>query len=585
MINPLDPTHRIRFGRALDHSYRELSRFARIRENTVRAYLGVPKETNDREWNNGAQGYRKSLPKGNLLQLAGLNFQITLAYGEPEFLCVPRLPEHYGTAYKLEPALNRMSKLLDLGETARNIAADSYFGYGIFKVGVGRMPLSAQAATGLREGPCVWRVSQYDFLYDIGSKDWNNIGYAGDIYTIPLNEAQELYPDSADLLATMTVNNRLDAPTVMARPVHFNSAEDEVRLIDVHFPYAGVVATWVIRNDSFDSVAERPLRVREYKGHWSGVYGVLNHLYAPDELIPVAQAESTKSIHFLFNDLMEITSEQARVAKYNPLYQAGSEKDMRRIWETKDRHPVSVVDPNRFGALEIPGPTQSQTAYLATLMQLFQRMTPSMDEPHRAPTATQGELERETTNAVVAEARRKFNRVLQLVGYKLGHLLMNDDNLVLPNSRQLRPGSNVQVDATWYPPSVEPRTAKIDDFDIGIEPYSVRFRSPEERLALLNKMSSQLLVFMQAKAAGSPLDIENVLDTMVKYSGLPELRDWYEENDPMFQAKKQESQQNPPRIGVGQYTRTSVSEKTTAGALEQNLTQAGSENGAAPRFE
>lgn len=580
MINPLNADHRQRLAQAVDYSYQELKRYGRMRHNTIQAYLGVNPKIADWQTDSWQLRYRQTLPQGNLLQQAGLSLQIALAYGEPEFLVTPRVPEHQGMADELGPALNRMSKLLNLGDVARNVAADSYFGYGIFKVGVGIMPKAAQVATGLRVGPCVWRVSQDNFLYDITASSWDEVAYVGDMYPVPLEVAQEIYPHAADRLQSFTDTDQLNQPHVVARPSRFHSPELVVWLCDVYLPDSGAVATWPIRNESFGTLGDDPIAVREYDGHWSGVYQVLNHLYCPDELVPIAQAESTKAMHFLFNDLMHLTSDQALNAKVNPIYQTGSERDMQRLIDAPDRRPVGLSNLNNVENFEIPGPTGSQTNYLAVLYNFFKEFTPTVDEPQRAPTATQGTLERQTTNAIVTEARRKFNHALAMVGYKLGHLLVEDAQIVLPNHRQLVPGSSATVDVTWQP---KQRNARVDDFDLSIEPYSTRIRDPEQKLQLLLGLSNQILAMMAQRAQGSPINIQEALKDMAEMSGLPQLKNWYEEVDPLHQAKRQQSRTSSPRMGVGEYIRHNVSERTTAGALEQSLTQGPSENGQVPQ--
>ncbi len=591
-IDPQNAANRVRLSRAIDESFRELRHYSRLRDITIKAYLGATPQNSGPEWAKtsgfgGTAGsgmgknskYRRALPKGNLLQSAGLGLQVALAYGEPQFLFTARMPEHIGLAEKLTAGVNRMMTLLNAGETARNVAADSYFGFGIFKVGIGRMPLSARATTGLTIGPNVWRVSQDDFIYDIHAPDWRNrMAYVGDMYTMPLDDAQRLYPNHADRLGAMTDTERIDSRHVLPRPSNLTSAENQVRLVDLFFEDAGVIATWPMRGGSFGEIANEPLTVREYNGHWSGIYEILNHLYSPDELVPIAQAESVKSFHFLFNDLMEKTSQQALNAKVNPMYRAGDDIDMQKLWSAKDRVPVGTRTlPNEQSFFTIPGPDQSQTAFMSAMFNFFKEFTPTFDEPARAPTATQGALERQTTNAIIGEARRKFNRSLQLVGYKLGHLLMTSNDLILPASRPLRPGSDISVDVSFLPAQDDPRVAAVDDFDISVDPYSTQFRSPEERLQMLIAMNREITQLMQLRAQGSPINVEKAIDTFAQYSGVPEIKEWYEEVDPLFQVQKQQGQANIPRLGVGQYTRESISTRTNGGELQQNLEQMGSE--------
>lgn len=575
MLNPNDDAHRQRLSRAVMWDYSELKKFNRMRDDTIRAYLGVSPFAADWDWTGQSSRYHKSLPKGNLLQMAALDMQIALAYGEPRFRFIARKPELRGFDEKLTMAANRMATLLNLGNTARSVAGDSFFGYGIYKCGVGYLPLAAQSATGMQVGPCVWRVGQGDFIYPIDAPAWDAASYMGDVYSMPLNDAQELYPDRADELSALTDMDRMDQMHVMPRASRFQTAEQKVWLVDIYFPQAKCIATWCVRNDTFASLSDKPLCIRDYDGHWSGLYEIVSHLYTPDELAPVAQAESVKSLHYLFNNVLDLTSEQALNARYHPIYQTGSEKDMLRIWNATDRRPVGVQDPTKFSSFSIPGPDQSQTSYMAALMQLFKQFVPTTDDPQRAPTATQGALERQSTNATVAEARRKFNRGLEQVGYKMAHLLLSDQHISLPNSKPVRPGSKVSLDMTWQPGSMEPRPAKIDDFDLILEPYPQMYRTPQERLGQLTQCTQQLGQLAALKAQGLPLNFNEALDTYADYADLPEIKAWFDEVNPLDQAKQEGAAPTLPRPGVGQYTRTNVSEKTDEGALQANLQNMG----------
>lgn len=575
-IDPTSKTERIQLSRSLDRSYQELRKFNKLRQVTIRAYLGISEDTLNAEWSkHSTKRDRRFLPKGNLLQVSGLSHQIALAYGEPRVTAKAIMPEDAGTAMTVGPALNRMANLLNLGDIHRNVAADSYFGYGIYKVGIGYMPPAAQAATGLKIGPCVWRVGQNNFLYDITADSWDKIGYVGDIYPMSIKTAKMLYPGHEDQLQSFMDGDRMDAPTVFPRRSRFDTPEESLWLMDIYFPESGVVGTWPVRADSFTTIADKPLVLREYNGHWSGVYQVLTHLYSPDELVPVAQAESVKSIHFLFNQLLEKTSDQALNAKVNPLFHIGGQKDMERLWKAKDRYPVSITGAANVPQLfEIPGPTQSQSAHMAALYNFFKDFNPTVDEPSRAPTATQGTLERETTNAIVAEARRKDTRALQLVYYKLGHLMLNTPGLVLRDSQPLRPGSDIPLELTFR--SDNPTNITIDD--LKIEPASTVYRSPETKVAQLTSSSQLITQAMMLAAQGAPINIEKVIDTLAEYNDLPELREWFEPADPLAQVRRTASEQSVPRIGAGQYEHRSVSERTTPGALEQLLTQQPAEN-------
>lgn len=579
-INPLDPAHRQRLSRSVDYSYQELYKYNLLRAHTIRAYLGINGIFPEHDWIGENPEYERSLPKGNLLQLAGIGHQIALAYGEPQWMATPRTPEHTAIAERMQPAINRMATLLNLGETYRNVAADSFFGYGVFKVGIGYLPLSAQQATGLQVGPCVWRVSQKDFIYDITAKNWESCQYQGDLYTMGVEDAVALYPEHADRLRSMVDHQySLQAPTVTAREVRDYAPQEEVQLLDVYFPAAKLVCTWPVRSNSFMDIAEEPIAVREWTGHWSGLYEVLNHLYCPDEIVPVSQAESVKALHILFNDLLELTSNQAREAKYNPTYRAGSDQDMKRLWEADDRAPVSVTNPDNFGNFEIPGPTQSQTAYMMAMQQLFKQMNFNLDQrlglAQTAETATQAQIQNAAGDQIISEMKRKALRSLQLVGYKLAHLILNDKSLSLPATRPVRPGSEIDVDVSWVP--LPPGSARVDDFDIAVDPFSTSFRTPQQRLATINQLMPVLLQVAQMQMQGMPVSFPNTLSIFAKYSGEDELRSIFEPADPEYAAAAQNSRQEGTASALGkpngEYTRRNVSQRDGQGEMMQALSQ------------
>lgn len=587
MIDPTSSVHLARLSRSADHAASQLNRYNRMRADTIYDYLGLSPFEPDYTWDRldgETSPYRRNLPKGNLLQLDAIASQIGMAYGEPQYLATARQPEHYGTADSLEPALNRMALLLNLGDIARKVAADSFFGYGIFKVGVGRLPAFARAFTGLEVGPCIWRVGQPDFIFDVTCRgQLDKCGFMGDIYTMPLDEAIEQYPQAADRLVEMKDEDWNDRRYSLNQHSQAYTPEPMVSLYDGFLPGTGVVATWVLRGHQMRSLADQPIGIRDFDGHWSGIYEILSHLYQPDDMLPIASAESVKAVSALFNDILALTSEQARNAKYNPTYHRGGEKDMAALWNASDRAPVAIDGSTEIGAFEIPGPTQSQTNYLGAVLSLFKTMTFNLDARlglgNLGGTATESRLVNEQANALTAEMRRKFLRSLQLVGYKLGHLMMQDQSLFLPLSRQLIPGSQIRVDASWRPPDQQPRVAKIDDFDVSVDSYSLKIREPEQRLAQISQIEQQIILpAMAAEAQGFPIDSREVLKTAAKYSGNPELLDWHSPVDPVRQQLKRDSATTAQRPDVGRYVRENVTEQTSDGDLGRALNNAPTEN-------
>jgi hypothetical protein len=105
---------------------------------------------------------------GNLLQLAQQSHIITLAYNDPRFIIVPNTPEGDAVAPRLEEWLKRYTNLINLGDIARSIAADSFAGWGIVKRRSRPhcRPVLASYRWADHVGPMCWRVSQDNFIFD-----------------------------------------------------------------------------------------------------------------------------------------------------------------------------------------------------------------------------------------------------------------------------------------------------------------------------------------------------------------------------------------------------------------------------------
>lgn len=593
MIDPNDSRHQNRLSSALQYWFRQHEQYRQARRETIINISG----SNDVAgglWQPEQGIQNKQRPWGNLLQMAYLAHVIQLAYNEPRYTVISNVPQGDGIAPRLEEFLKRYSNLLSLGNIARNLAADSFSGWGIAKVARGMLPPGARFATGQAVGPMCWRISQDNFIFDGTATSWDYVSFAANTILVPLNEAQNFQPflaynpDDTKALQEFSMTPGMTDAKIHSNPMSMAAAVPMVRLLQVFLPYAGasgLMVTWPDNGMSFAGVNGKPLLVEEHNGHHTGPFSVLSHLDVPDNLVQVAQCESVKQLHFLYNDIAQITAEQARAAKVVPIYQMGSQRDMQRLEQAQDRTAVAVTNIDRISMWELPGPTQSQTAAQMGTYQLFKELAGNVDDTlglgQTAPTATQSALIRQQTNARSAEARRRMDSVMELIARKLSHLLLNDQDMQLPMRRPLPGFPDIQQDVSWYNAQQMPRNPSADDYLITIVPGSMSFRDPAERLASLNEAISQIVALAQAVAQGLPAELEKFVDIQARYRDLPELRDLFLGLLPELQAAKQAAQAQGggmPDPTKGQYTRTNVSAQTNQGALQQNMTQTPSDN-------
>jgi hypothetical protein len=584
VIDPSFAAHRQRLSKASDHWMREHEVYRADRRESVINFIGS--KTFASTLTDKPADEKRMI--GNLIQLAGQARVTQLAYNAPRFTIVSNNPRGDILAVRGEEFLNRYAPLIGIGNVARAIALDSFFGYGIVQVDQGILPYGVQRIVGQQLGPMVQRISQDHFLFDGSASCWEDVGFVATLRCVPLDEARSFEPflrsnpKLAEALQEFNMDNgRTDSRVHRSAGSPMRNAQAMTRLVSYYFPSTGVTAVWPANDHTFSAVSEEPLLISPWTGHHTGPHAVLSDLDIPDNLIPVPQMESTKRLHFLFNELMEITSAQALEAKFNPTYEMGAQRDMERWKAAPDREPIPVSSNAKLGGLEIPGPTQQQTAYQMGIYSMFKEFNGNLDDiaglAPTAATAGQSRLIRSATSQRGAELRARMDRVMELVGRKLLHLAMNDQTFKFPMRRPIA-GTRIMEDVSWLTPAEMPRGGTVDDFDIQVIPESMRFRSAEERLQQLNEATMQIAQAAGIAAQGVPLELSKFVETQARYRDLPELREWFLALLPEQQNKKAAAMPMPnPSKPNGEYNRTSTSTRTNGGAMEQAFAQQGND--------
>lgn len=585
MINPESQTDRGRLSKAMKFWYTQHSVYRDSRAEGIKNYIGTPLTSSIFQ----LESERKPL-WGNLIQLSGIAHQLTTVYNVPTYKVIANLPEVDAIAPQLQEFLNRYVNLLDLGSILRAVSLDSFFGYGIFRVDHGLLPPAAMHATGVEAGPRCWRVSQDDYGFDGSAKTWDQIAYHYSFRNVPLQQAQnyipflEYNPDGAQALTEYSYWADNEKSRVNDSAFSQQSAMEMTRLIDVYFPHSNQVVTWPANQPYFAGVEGKPLLSRDYKGHYTGPYGVLSHLDIPDNLIPVCQNESVRNLHFLFNDLMEITANQATSAKYNPVFEVGNEKDMNRIMDASDRTAVPVSNINKIGSHTIPGPDQSQTAYLSAALGMYKEFSGNLDDSlglgPTAKTARQSQLINQANSIRGAEAKRRTDAMAVAIGVKLSHLALQDQELTLRYRREIGRSGQFVVESKWRAPTpMGGGIVHADDFSLSIAVGSMQYRSPQEILQEINEASGIIFQAIQMAAGGAPINVEAVVEMQAEYRNLPQLRKLWIGLLPQYAKQVGETQQAiqfASQKPNGNYTRENVSERSNQGGMIQALTQSGS---------
>lgn len=578
MIDIKLASHRNRLSRTISYWHKENEILRQARRKLIINFIGMA--------DLAGLAYGKDSKKmyGNLIQLAGVAHTIMLAYGRPAWETIPENPESEIFALRMRQFLNKWSELIALGGTIRKVASDSFFGFGITRTNYGILPPAARNATGLEVGPMAKRISFDDFLYDGSAKEIEDCAYFGDLFYVPTELARNFEPflnynaDAARSLQEFNYNTQYTDARVQDTDTPRNrTATSMTRLLYLYCPHTNEEIFWPANDTDFGGVGDLPLLAQQYQGHYSGPFDICTHLAIPDNVLSVSQAESTIRWHTLFNELADLTAEQSKSSKYNPVFEMGADRDADSLKWVKDRDWAGVSNLNKIGHHVVPGPDQTVLAHMAAAMRLFKEFSFNLDDTlglaPTAGTATQSSLIRQRSNARSDDMGQTLNRSVENIGRKLGALALKHPSLTLP-SRMTIPGtSNISIDTSFGPESRYPRSQDIDHYNVKLIASSLQYKTPEQILAEIQGSIKRIAQVASIKAAGIPVDLEQYTELEAKYTGHPELRTIFLGVLPEQQAKKEQHEMNMMNPDKGQYTRTNVSEQSNDGQLFSGLAQ------------
>lgn len=523
MINPLNANDRAQLRRAVRH-WRVLSREARNeRRELTTVYLDRPHINNVH-----FDQHRKAMV--NLVQLSVAAQVVALAWRGPTYSVTGRRFGQAGLQFgrRVQAFLNSYTKLIGLPSTAKQIAVDISFGWAVTKTGFGPAP---KGVYGIPLAPRSWRVDPLQFVFDGTAPSFEQAMYLGDIYLMPLDEARRSPYFDPVLAAQLQPWAGYQSHEPLDYDYRQAFAQDLTRLVDIYLPAEGVVCTWPALSDEFPNMADRPLSIRETPFN---PYDVLSTLDSPTTLIEVAQLSAVKELNYLANDMAEKLARQARQGKRNVVYELGSVHDADTLGTAVEGQPIGLTDLSKMNIFEYPGPNAATAGVMDKATAMYKEQAGNLDVAlglaQTADTARQAQLQAERVGAREAVTVQKFEDLMSRIGEKLASLAFSQEALEL-EIREPVPGlPQYTIDFSWGPQF--PRVGTINDYNFDVVAYSMAYRSPEQRLAQLERATARFAQIMGLASQGAPINIGAVLDTFAKYEDLPELLEWWNGAEP-----------------------------------------------------
>ncbi len=525
-MNPRDSKHLARLIRSVETSRWKLEPFRRERTSAIRQYVG---------FHYSEDGAPDRVPI-NLLELMINIYMRQLVAKRPQVMVESRDRKNRPSALQFELAMNHLlEKQIDFDKSLKVVALDAMFGMGIMKVGVTNQALD-EVDGYLHDAGLVYAdpVHVDDWVHDLGVKRFEQCGYMGHRYRIPVEVAKEAFSKKSDKIVAAPpspYNEQGDERTeTIARgtETHFDEFEDTVELWDLWLPAEGLVITVPAESvGSQGSGGQAELYdVTEWDGPERGPFHRLAFNQVPSNTMPLSPSGLMIDLHDLANSMFRKLGRQAERQKNVLAYQGGEENDAENVKESSDGEYLRVDNPKSMETLSLGGIDQTSLAFLLQVKDMFAYHGGNLDAlgglSPQAETLGQDEILASNASQRLSDMQDTMisftNGVVEAIGYELWTDPLMEMDLIH------RISDDFQIPFTYTP---EMRSGEYYDYAVSIETYSMQHNTPGKRLQTLTQVMNQyvgpLMPLMQAQ--GMTINFKELFKVVGTYANLPELED------------------------------------------------------------
>jgi len=522
MINPRKSTHLDRLRKSMDWSDQQLTVFRDQRLETVREQVG--------KWY-GANGADDERPINKLRQ-AKQAYGRQLAANNPNVLITTDYPQLKPLARTYRQVMNRILRELEYQITLAAVVDDGLDMVGIAKTGIERKRVASHVGFLHDPGmPYFDRVSLDDFVLDMNVTQFDRCRYVGDRYWMTMDEVKDspyFNPRSKgkitpDVREPYGEDGQELVANISITPTHQDEdVEDVVQVCDVWLRHENLLITVPVRQPSvllFDG---------EYDGPEGGPYDLLGFGRVPDQLMPFAPLQLLFDLHRLENALFRKLSNQAEGQKRFVAMASGSPEDAETAEKVKDGQ-LAIFTPGAMQSIQeksAGGVDGGNAAFFLSVDQQANKMGGNLELINglgpQSDTATQDKMLMQSASAMLQELVDITTTFATKTIEKLGWYYWYHPTFSMDVADQI-PGTDL-VDVVRFTPQMREGDWAQHNFDV--VPYSMRHKSPMERLATLRQfMSETMPAFQMMQAQGIDISWQVYADLYAQYSGVNDLKD------------------------------------------------------------
>lgn len=521
---------------AVQAAYRELEPFRKNRNKAVKAYAG----------NNYGEARGQKKKPLNLVHLATTIYLRNLLSRNPRPLFRTKGNDQLRpVAAKAERVLSDLMDKIGFKHEMDLAALNGMMLMGVAKIALNDDTLVDEFGQQYPYGkPFVKNVDFDDFVFDTCARTMDECSFIGNRYRRPLEEVKNDEMLSADRLnlsgssgqGPWASEDKVEELSHSGRKAD-SDYEEYVELCDIYLPRYKKVVTY-----AWDQEFEMPLRTIDWDGPQHGPYRLLSFSDMPNNLLGVPPVAQWMDLDNDINAGLRKIIRQIERSKHLHGIEAGGEKDGERLQKYNDGDVVKLDNPKGYVPMKIDGPDQTNQIALDNLIQKFNWMAGNLEAigglAAQSETLGQDQLIQQSASRQLQEMQGRIKDFIKGVVQDLAWWMWTDPLRTYPVSIPIE-GTDLEI-----PTELTPEERMQNDFmamNIEIDAYSLQDITPDKMLNMTMQTWNQAIMpgaqgMMQQ---GMMPNFSEFLESIAKYSNMPELKRLVSYMDPNMQMQQQ----------------------------------------------
>lgn len=561
MFDPADSQQIARLNKAVRASYTKLASFRDGRRKLIQEFTGPYYGDNNVE----------DQPV-NMLALTVDIYLMLLAGSNPKVLLPTWNQQILPEIADLEAIVNRELGEMRFDKTLRKWVQEAIFCVGILKCGL----VDAGYVELIPGEPLPSQdyfadvVDFDDFVFDTDASSWERITFLGDRYKVDYDAVMQSDEFSPLAKQGLKKHEVFDQEIERAAQISIDQGSEDQQeekfirtayVWDVCLPEEKLVIT-VPDNPNVVT----PLKVVEWTGTTNSPYHVLRFMDVPSNVMPLAPGALLRSLNSTLNGLYRKMIRQAKRQKTLGLYRHGNQDDAEKVMKADDGQLIGVENPETVTQVTYGGASQENLAFAMQIRQVFGEIAGNIDAlgglGPQADTARQDAMLASTVSKKAAKMSLVVVDATVEVVKSLIYHIVNDPVKSYQATRPIA-GTSIEILAEMAPGE---RGFTLEDFSVEVQPYSMTYRSPQERAADLKGLFVELIFPMlpALMEQGINVKLQSLFELLAKYLDLPEIYQLFEFAAPLM-PKGDAGETQQPQVSHRTYERVNRSGATSRG--------------------